>query len=161
MFVLDRGKGTSAGEAARLARGDGVKGLGGVAGLRSSEMYALAGMARGGGCGFCREPCSAGTCVSAIEEGGPGGRGGASMICMMNPLLFPEGWSMSNCGLIAFLVLPLRTGRLNDDVVGDICRALSEDIRADWSSISCAVNGLRGHELGLKKAMRGRMYTRL
>lgn len=39
-------------------------------------------------------------------------------------------------GLLVYLVLLLCTGRLNEDIVGNLCRALSEAIRKDWMSIS-------------------------
>ena len=67
-------------------------GLGGVAGRWSSDMYALGGMASGGGCGFFLGACSDISGVSKLTEGGPGGGGGgsASVICMTKPFVLPE-----------------------------------------------------------------------
>lgn len=62
-------------------------------------------------------------------------------MCITKPFVLPEEWSMSNSGkpaigLLVYLVLLLCTGRLNEDIVGNLCRALSEAIRKDWMSIS-------------------------
>lgn len=37
--------------------------------------------------------------------------------------------------------LPLCNGRLTDDIVGNLCRAISEAMRDDWMNISKAVTG--------------------
>lgn len=81
------------------------------------------------------------------DVGPGGGGGGASVICMTKPFALPEGLSMSNSGksavgFLVYLVLPLCTGRLKDDIVGNFCRANSEAIREDWMSIIQAATGL-------------------
>lgn len=108
------------------------------------------------------------SCVSWMTEGGAGGGGGggASVICMMKPFVLPEGWSMSNSGkpavgFLVYLVLPLCVGRLNDDIVGNISRALSEAIWEDWMSISWAATECKVKELVREKATsKRRAYTR-
>ncbi len=57
---------------------------------------------------------------------------------MRIPLLFPEGASISNSGkpdggLVVYRVLPLRAGAffLNEDMLGNICSALSDAIALD------------------------------
>ena len=130
--ALDRGNGMFAGEGACSSARENVGGLGGVAGRCCSVMCAFWGIVRGGGCGFCRGEgwfvfCEAGGGAASETEGRP------SVICMTNPLLFPDGASISNSGnpeggFVVYRVLPFRAGPffLNDDMVGNICRDLSE-----------------------------------
>lgn len=128
----------SAAEGARSCIGEGVSGLGGEAGLCSSAMCAFGGIARGGGWGFCRGfVCSVSSCVfvggsdSEVE-------GRLSVICITNALFFPGGDNIPNSGKpdggsVVYRALPLRAGPffLNDDIVGNICRALSEAMTLD------------------------------
>ena len=99
-------------------------------------MCALGGMARGGGCGFGfgLEVCSVVPCVCAVIGGGPGGGGGASVICITKPFVLPKGGNMSNSGkpalgFVLYLGLPFCTGRVIDDIVGGICKAVSKAIK--------------------------------
>lgn len=137
-FVLERANGTLVGEGTRLRVGAEVGGPEGRA------MYALGGIARGGGCGFCLWACSAVSCVSAMIEGGPVGGGGASVICITKPFVLPKGGNMSNSGMPA-LGLVVYLGCLNDDIVGSFCMTVSEAIKeglddyylgSDWTARS-------------------------
>ena len=71
---------------------------------------------------------------------------------------------MSNFGkpAVGFSVrfVPLCNGRLTDDIVGNLCRALSDAIRDDLMGISKAVIGLRGHRLDQKERDERIMYIR-
>ena len=96
----------------------------------------MGGMARGGGCGFGLDVCPVVLCVSRMIEGGPGGGGGASVICITKPFVLPKGGNMSYSGkpalgFVLYLGLSFCTGRLIDDIVGGICKAVSEAIKGE------------------------------
>ena len=131
--ALERGRGISAGEGARSSIGGGLGGSGGGAGLCSSAMCALGGMARGGGWGLGRDFVSAGSCWAIAGRVDSEIDGLPSVICMMNPLLLPDGASISNSGrpeggLVVYRTLPLRPDPFffKDDMVGSICKAPCE-----------------------------------
>ena len=91
-------------------------------------------MARGGGCGFGLEVCAVVPCVSRMIECGPGGGGGASVICITKPFVLPNGGNMSDSGkpalgFILCLGLSFCTGRLIDDIVWGMGKAVSEAIK--------------------------------
>lgn len=93
-------------------------------------------MARGGVCGFGLEVCAVVPCVSRMIECGPGGGGGASVICITKPFVLPNGGNMSKSGkpalgFVLYLGLPFCTGRPIDDIVGGICKAVSEAVKGN------------------------------
>jgi len=138
---LECGKNTSAAEGVRCSFGDGVNGFSGVVGSCFSAMCALEGIARGGGCALCLAAGGVAVCGSATVRIDSDVEGRPSLICMTNPLLFPEGVSISNSGkpdggLVVYRMLPFRTGPffLNDDILGNICSARSEAIILDYET---------------------------
>lgn len=102
MLVLDRGRGTSAAEGARIGGGDrggdGVSGLGGDSGLCWGVMCALAGIVIGGR----RGRCSAGLPVVVFSRGRAVAdsevEGRPSVTEMTTPLFMPDGLIISNSG---------------------------------------------------------------